>query len=126
MPAEELPEDWQGYAALDALIWLDGKGTDLRSGAQADALKQWISAGGRFVLARGNALDLGGTSVADLLHVKLGTTRQVQSDRYNHMTFWPSVLLESTLRSGVVRSATKDGTPIVVEASRDAGLVTFV
>ena len=70
LSAEELPEDWQGYAALDALVWLDGKATELRSAAQADALKQWISSGGNFYLARGNALDLGGTPVADLLPVK--------------------------------------------------------
>jgi len=126
LPAEELPEDWQVYAALDALIWLDGKATDLRSGAQADALRQWISTGGRFTVARGNALDLSGTPVADLLPVKLGTTRQVEGIRENHMPVGPTVLLESTRRSGVVRAATEDGTPIVVEASRDACLVTFV
>lgn len=126
LPAEELPEDWQGYAALDALIWLDGKATDLRSGAQADALKQWISSGGRFTLARGNALDLGGTSVADLLPVKLGATRPVVGTRENHLPVGPTVLLESSRRGGIVRAATEDGIPVVVEASRDAGLVTFV
>ncbi len=126
LSAEELPEDWQGYSALDALVWLDGKATELRSAAQADALKQWISTGGKFYLARGNALDLGGTPIADLLPVKLGATRQVDGVRTNHLPTGPLVILDSTRRSGVLRAATEDGSPVVVEAMRDSGRVTFV
>jgi hypothetical protein len=126
LSAEELPEDWQGYAALDALVWLDGKATELRSAAQADALKQWISSGGNFTLARGNTLDLGGTPVADLLPVKLGATRQVTGSRENHLPAGPLVILDSVRRAGVLRAATEDGSPVVVEARRDSGRVTFV
>jgi len=126
LPAEDLPEDWKGYAALDALIWLDGKATELRSAAQADALKQWISSGGNFYLARGNALDLAGTPVAELLPVRLGSTRQVTGARQNHMPPGSVVLLDSSLRGGALRAATEDGIPVVVEGRRDAGRVTFV
>lgn len=125
LPADELPEDWQGYSSLEALVWLDGKATELRSAAQVDALKQWISTGGKFYVARGNALDFGGTPVADLLPVKLGSTLEVADLGRNHFPKGPTVILDSTLRGGIVRAAA-DGHSLVVEGSRDAGRVTFV
>lgn len=125
LSADELPEDWQGYSSLAALVWLDGKATELRSSAQAEALRQWISSGGRFFLARGNALNLGGTPIAELLPVKLGATREVTFSGHDRVPDGKTVILESSLRSGVVRSVA-DGLPLVVETGRDAGRVTFV
>jgi hypothetical protein len=68
----ELPEDWQAYTSLKAVVWMDGRATEIRSSAQVDALRQWISTGGIFCVRRGNTIDLGGTPIADLLPVKLG------------------------------------------------------
>ena len=45
-----LPEEWQGYSPLHALLWLDGDVSDLRSPSQMQAIKTWISAGGRLIV----------------------------------------------------------------------------
>jgi len=79
LQADELPEDWKGYSSLEALIWLDGRATELRSAAQTDALKRWISSGGKLYVARANTLNFAGTPIADLLPVKLGAGRELES-----------------------------------------------
>ena len=53
----DLPEEWQGYAGLDALVWLDGSVADLRTPAQLDALKTWVSTGGRLIVARAHGIE---------------------------------------------------------------------
>ena len=121
---DELPEDWQGYASLEALLWLDGRATEIRSPAQVDALRQWISTGGTFCVARGNAIDLAGTPIADLLPVKLGATRELSSLGGGALPEGSAVVLESTVRKGAIRAETQ-GVPLVVEADRDAGRITF-
>jgi hypothetical protein len=121
---DELPEDWQGYAALEALVWMDGRANEIRSAAQVDALKQWISTGGRFCVARANTVDLGGTPVADLLPVKLGATRELASLGGGQLPDLGAVVLESTVRKGAIR-AQSEGVPLVVEMNREAGRVTF-
>src|SRR5882672_2295289 len=125
LQADELPEQWQGYGSLDALVWIDGRATELRSAAQAEALRQWISSGGRFYLMRSNTLNLGGTPVADLLPVKLGAGRELEGLGHNRFPEGRILVLDNTLRKGLIR-ATVDGIPLVVEATRDAGTVTFV
>jgi hypothetical protein len=125
LQADELPEDWQGYSSLEALIWLDGRATELRSTAQLDALKRWISGGGKFYVARANTLHLAGTPVADLLPVKLGAGRQLDSLGDARFPDGAALVLENTLRRGAIR-AEAQGVPLVTEASQDGGLVGFV
>jgi hypothetical protein len=123
--ADELPEEWQCYSALEALIWLDGRANEIRSTAQVDALRQWISSGGTFCVARANTVNLD-PRVTDLLPVKLGSTRELKSLAGGGGGFpeAPAVVLDSSLRKGAIR-AEAAGVPLVVEASRDAGRVMF-
>jgi hypothetical protein len=121
--ADELPEEWEGYSALEALIWLDGRANEIRSTAQMDALRHWISAGGTFCVARANTVNLD-TRITELLPVKLGSTRELDSMGVGHFPAGPVVVLESSVRKGAIR-AEAHGVPLVVEASRDAGRVTF-
>src|SRR5579862_6900668 len=125
LQADELPEDWQGYSSLEALIWLDGRATELRSSAQVDALKRWISGGGRFYVARANTLNFAGTPIADLLPVTLGAGRELDSLGDSRFPDGPILVIENTLRKGAIR-AEAHGVPLVTEASQDAGRVTFV
>jgi hypothetical protein len=123
--ADELPEDWQGYSALEALVWLDGRATEIRSTAQVDALKQWISGGGRFCVARGNTIGLAGTPIAELLPAKLGATREVASLGGGPLPDGPAVILDCTPRKGAILRAETGGSPLVVQANRDGGRVIF-
>lgn len=124
LQADELPESWQGYSSLEALLWLDGRATELRSSAQVDALKQWISSGGRLYVARGNSMNLAGTPIADLLPVKLGAGREVEA-LGAHFPDGNTLVLENTLKKGHIR-ASADNLNLVTEAPRDAGKITFV
>jgi hypothetical protein len=120
---DELPEEWQSYAPLEALVWMDGRANEIRSSAQVDALRQWISTGGKFCVARSNTVNLAGSPIADLLPVKLGATRELDS-LGGGFPRGPVVVLESTVRKGAIR-AEASGVPLVVEAAHDAGRVTF-
>lgn len=122
---DELPEEWQGYSSLDALLWLDGRATEFRSPASIDALKQWVSTGGKLFLCRANTVDLAGTALADLLPVTLGTSRPIESLGGGHLPEGGAAVLESTVRRGAIR-AQSFGVPLIVEAGQDAGQVTFV
>jgi hypothetical protein len=121
---DELPEERGGYSALEALIWMDGRANEMRSSAQLDALRQWISSGGNFCVARANVLNLSGSPIADLLPVKLGATRELESLGGGRFPPGSAAVLECSVRKGAVR-AEASGVPLVVEASRDAGRVTF-
>ena len=125
LQADELPEDWKGYSSLEALIWLDGRPTELRSAAQTDALKRWISSGGKLYVARANAMNFTGTPIADLLPVKLGAGRELESLEGSQFPAGPALVLENTVRKGAIR-AESHGVPIVTESSQDAGRITFV
>jgi hypothetical protein len=125
LQADELPEDWQGYSPLDALIWLDGRATELRSAAQLDALRKWISGGGKFYVARANTLSFSGTPIADLLPVKLGAGRELEGLGDSRFPEGPVLVLENTRKRGVLRAAAQE-VPLVTEAPQDGGLVTFV
>lgn len=122
---DELPEEWQGYSALTALIWLDGRATEIRGSAQIDALKQWISTGGTFCVARANTVGLAGTAIADLLPVKLGASRELPTLGSGRLPAGPMVVLGSSLRKGALR-AVQDEIPIVVESAQDAGRIIFL
>jgi hypothetical protein len=128
LQADELPEEWQAYGALEALVWIDGRATEIRSSAQVDALKQWISSGGKFCVARANAIDLAGTAIAELLPVRLGSIRQMESlggGRFPEGPEGKAAVLECVVRQGAVR-ADREGIPLVVESSRDAGRILFL
>src|SRR5262249_42855147 len=121
--ADELPEEWEGYSALEALIWMDGRANEIRSTAQIDALRQWISGGGTFCVARANTINLD-ARITELLPVKLGSTRELETLGGGRFPPGPTVVLESSVRKGAIR-AEASGVPLVVEASRDAGRVLF-
>lgn len=125
LQADELPEDWQGYSSLQALIWLDGRATELRSAAQLDALRRWISGGGRFYVARANTLSFSGTPIAELLPVKLGAGRELEGLGDPRFPEGALLVLENTRRRGVIRAAAQD-LPLVTEAPQDGGLITFI
>jgi len=125
MQPDELPEEWQGYSPLEALVWIDGRANELRSTAQVDALKQWISSGGKFCVARGNTIDLGGTPIADLLPTRLGSTKELSSLGGGPLPDAPAIVLENGPRKGAVVRAEASGIPLVVQAPRDGGRVTF-
>jgi hypothetical protein len=125
MQPDELPEEWQGYGPLEALVWIDGRANEIRSTAQVDALKQWISSGGKFCVARGNTIDLGGTAIADLLPTRLGSTKELASLGGGPLPDAPAIVLENNPRKGAAIRAEAAGVPLVVQAPRDAGRVTF-
>ena len=122
---DELPEEWQGYATLEALVWIDGRATEIRSSAQVDALKQWISSGGKFCVARGNAVGLAGTAIADLLPVKLGASRELTLALGGRFPPGHAAVLDSVVRKGAIRAEQED-VPLVVESAQDAGRIVFV
>jgi hypothetical protein len=128
---ERLPEDRRAYASLEALLWLDGKASDLRP-AQTDALASWISCGGHLVLARSQLVGLSGTLVADLLPVKLRGGREIESLEMGRV--FPEgnlpdpakiLVLDSAVLRGKVRHAAGP-VPLVVESCQGGGRVTFV
>ncbi len=129
---ERLPEDWRGYAALEALVWLDGKATEIRSPAQLDALRAWICSGGRLVVARANEVGIGGTPLMKLLPVRSLGGREVEG--LEGLTGIPgaasapqgkTMVLESVPLRGHA-ALTQGGIPLVVESALDAGRVSFV
>lgn len=119
---DELPEDWKGYNALEALVWMDGRATEIRSSAQVDALKHWISCGGTFCVARSNTVALAGTPIMDLLPAKVGASREIASLGGGKLPDGPTAILDLTPKKGAVRADTS-GTPLVIEANRDGGRV---
>lgn len=123
--ADELPEEWQGYSALEALVWMDGRANEIRSSAQVGALKQWISGGGKFCVARGNTVDLAGTPIAELLPARLGATRELASLGGGPLPDAACVVLDCSPKKGAVLRAEAGGVPLVVQAARDAGRITF-
>lgn len=129
---EHLPEDAKGYSGLEALLWLDGRPSDVRSQAQLDALRTWVSSGGRLLVARAHTVGLENSAVAELLPVAFKGGRDV--DALASLATLPgaksapdgkAALLGSTVLRGRVRL--KEGAlPLVVEAPQDAGRVTFI
>lgn len=127
---EHLPEDWRAYASVDTLVWLDAKASDLRSQAQADALRTWIEFGGRFVLARASEIGLAGTPVADLLPVEIKGGRGLPSLAElaaigGSTPEGRAFVLDSAPGKARVRLA-QEGVPLVVEGCRGAGTSTFI
>ncbi len=126
---DELPEESAAYFSLHALLWLDGRAGELRSPAQVDALSEWIQAGGHFIVSRSSAADFGGSAVAGLLPVKLGTGREfLLLDGLRPVAPPPDgrvVVLESTRQRGRVLLEQEE-VPLVVDERRAGGRVTFI
>ncbi len=129
---EHLPEDWRGYAGAEAVLWLDAKGSELRSQAQADALRTWIQFGGCFVTARATEIGLAGTPIAELLPVAIRGARQLPgfgaplaalAERPSPPG--PVLVLDSVPERGAVRLA-QDGVPLVVQGSFGMGRSIFI
>lgn len=129
---ENLPEDWKGYEGLEALVWLDGRPSDVRTPAQLDALRTWVSSGGRLVVARAHTVGIDKSAIADLLPVSFKGGREVAG--LGALSTLPGVkdspagraALQTVARlRGKIRLE-QDGNLLVVEAPHDAGRVTFV
>jgi hypothetical protein len=113
---EHLPEDWRAYAGVDTLVWLDAKASELRSQAQADALRAWVEFGGRLVVARATVTLRGARPLASLSALA-GPLGRAPEGR--------ALALESSLERGAARLS-QDGVPLVVEATLGRGSTIFV
>ncbi len=127
-----LPDDWRAYNAIDALIWLNASADNVRSPAQLDAVRTWVGAGGRLIVARADAVGLKRTAIIDMLPVTLGTSTQLEglaglgplvgrSDGPQG----PFAAMGSKVRRGTAL-VTQSGVPLVVEAPHGAGTVAYV
>lgn len=126
---EHLPEDWRAYTAVQAVVWLDARASDLRSQAQVDALAGWVAAGGRLVVSRSGEAGLSGTALAELLPVSLRGSREDDLSPLGGIGPAPpagrALILESALVRGT--SLLQHGTrPLVASCPRGAGHVYFV
>ncbi len=129
---EHLPEDWRAYAGVDTVLWLDAKASELRSQAQADALRTWIQLGGSFVAARSTEIGLAGTPIAELLPVAIRGGRQLPGlgDALATLVHRPAppgpvLVLDSVPERGTLRLA-QDGIPLVVQGPLGMGRSIFV
>jgi hypothetical protein len=129
---ESLPEDWKGYASLEALLWLDASVSDVRGPNAMESLRTWVSSGGHLVVARADRLGVESPALADLLPVRLRGSRELQT--LEGFRTLPGIgpppagkvaVLESTRLRGRIRLSEGD-LPLVVEGAKDAGRVTFV
>jgi hypothetical protein len=130
---EQLPDDRRGYAALHALVWLDGKAVEVRSPAQLDALSSWVSCGGRLVVARANDVGIAGTPLAKLLPVRMRGVRE--SDGLPALAGIPgasgpgpagrTLVMDVDVLRGHPSIRDPDGRALIVQALHDAGSVTF-
>jgi hypothetical protein len=123
---EALPEDWRAYSGLDALVWLDGRPSEMRTQAQVDALRDWVSSGGRLVVARANDAGLPGSALAEILPVTpRGTVTLDALELFGKRLDGRVSVLDGTVKSG--RVAVRQGAvPLVVDAPRDGGRVIFI
>lgn len=129
---DRLPEAWSGYVSLHALIWLDGRVSEIATPAQLEALRTWVSAGGHLVVARASSVGLTGTALEELLPVRLLEGREVE--RLTGLGAPPlsadppdgrAPILSAEVRGG--RALLRQGdTPLVVDGRKDAGRSTFV
>jgi len=129
--AEHLPEDWRAYQALESLVWLDAVVSDLRGPASLAAMQTWVSNGGHLLVARSNSAGLEKSPLADLLPVSLQGTGTVPAVDFAGLSGGAvrldkeiAVLRSRPLGARVRLAAV--GVPLVVEALRDLGRVTFV
>ncbi len=124
---EALPEDWRAYAGLDALLWLDGRPAEIRSQAQAEALRTWVSAGGRLVVARATEAGLPGSALAELLPVAVRGTVTLDGLELGGKRAEGRVAVLETAPRGNARILEKQGDlPLAVDRNVDGGRVTFV
>ncbi len=124
-----LPESAEAYAGVEALVWLDPDGRDLATDAQVAALKAWVSGGGHLVVARNADTGLTGTALMEFLPVSLLGSRPVDSlsglgAEIKNPPSGGAALLGTRVKEGRARLMQGD-IPLVVEAPRDGGRVTF-
>jgi hypothetical protein len=126
---DELPEESSGYFSLAAVLWTDGRAGEIRSPAQAAALREWIRSGGRFGVLHNFGADLSGSAVADLVPVRASGSREfLLLDGIRSVTPPPegSVLVaESKVLRGHVRLEQEE-VPLVVDSTLGAGRISFV
>lgn len=127
---EHLPEDWRAYGGVDVLFWLDAKPSELRSQAQADALRTWVEFGGRLVVARSSDLGLAGSPIGDLLPAIPKGARRLPglpalAGAAGSAPAGPAMILDSAPRGGRVRLE-QDGVPLVIDAPLGTGRSIFV
>lgn len=74
----ELPLEWQGLEAVDAIVW-DDADTSTVSDRQLDSLIKWVQNGGSLLLTSGkNWQALAGSSIAEYLPVKITGSSEVK------------------------------------------------
>lgn len=125
-----LPGEREGYEAVDAVVWLEPAAGGIASDGRIDALAEWISCGGSFVVARSSAGGVTGTPLESLLPVRLRGTVDVDGlpglgelAEVNEGPAGRGVVLGMEVRRGTVRAG-QANLPLIVEARRDAGRVT--
>ena len=125
-----LPEDWRGYSSIDALVWSRADPNLFQSPAQLDALRKWISCGGRWIIDRSSIDSLLQSPLADLVPVAPGPTREVQDleslgSLIRSDLKGPVPIVEATPRRGTIL-ARQGEHPLIVDAVQDGGSVTFL
>ncbi len=74
----ELPNEWQGLEAVDAIVWDDADPVDV-SDRQLDSLIKWVENGGSLLITSGrNWQMLAGSTLAEHLPVKITGSSEVQ------------------------------------------------
>ena len=125
-----LPEDWRGYSSIDALVWTGADPNTFQSSAQIDALRKWISCGGRWIFDRSSVPLLLQSPLADLVQVETGRTREVAALESLGAVLGsdlkgPAIIVEAVPRRGIVLARHEDH-PLVVDTAHDGGRVTFL
>ena len=125
-----LPEDWRGYSSIDALVWSRADPNLFHSSAQLEALRKWISCGGRWIIDRSSIDMLLQSPLADLVPVAPGPAREVRDLETLGLLMGadlkgPVPIMEVTPRRGT-NLAWHGELPLIVDALQDGGRVTFL
>lgn len=126
---QDLPTAAQAWQALDVLVFAETD-TSLLAAAQKDALKIWLSNGGRLILVGGaswqklNGLD-------DLLPLRIAGTQTLSLKSLESLaaTAVPNngvgVVAVGELKGGATVLAAESGFPLLIEKTYGAGRIAF-
>ncbi len=129
LDAEQLPDHWPAYMALDALVLREPDALALGP-KRIEALKTWVSAGGTVAITAGEKWRaMNDPALAELLPVKLEGVRTVNAAElpppWSLYEGELAVAVSSPLR-GSQRASLPDGAPLVSEARYGSGRVIFL
>jgi len=120
LTGSDLPDSWQSYLSLDALVWADA--TPEFSYRQSEALKNWINRGGHLVITLsmiGNPWSLGtqnGPLAALLVNVNPTLDQAPLSSMHNVLgrnTQWPKLDIPIHVFGNVRDRWASDFTPLI-------------